>query len=140
MLVNPEEGPDCAHSSTSVKMKAEASLHMSDNGFIELRALNELDDLLTQSAAQAVILFKHSNSCGVSARAYREMAKVGDPVGIITVQDARPLSDEIVNRFDLPHETPQVLIVRDGKLAWSASHFRITADAVSRAVKEAAVS
>ena len=111
---------------------------MAENGFIELHQANELDELLGKSAQQPVILFKHSNTCGVSARAYREMAKVEEPVGIVTVQQARPLSNEIENRFKLAHETPQVLIVRNGKLAWSASHFRITADAVNEAVKESA--
>jgi bacillithiol system protein YtxJ len=108
---------------------------MTDNGFTELNEIAQLDEWLRQSAAGLVIIFKHSNTCGVSARAYREMAKLSEPVGIVTVQKARPLSNEIEGRFELAHETPQVLIVCDGKLAWSASHFRITADAVSDAVK-----
>ena len=111
---------------------------MAENGFIELQQANELDELLSESTQRPIILFKHSNTCGVSARAYQEMVKVGESVGIVTVQTARTLSDEIENRFELAHETPQVLIVRDGKLAWSASHFRITADAVNDAVKKAA--
>ena len=109
---------------------------MSENGFIELSAVNELDDLLSRSDEEPVIVFKHSSTCGISARAHREMVKVTHPIGIVIVQKARPLSDEIEQRFGLPHETPQVLIVRNGKLAWSASHFRITADAVNRAVEE----
>ena len=110
---------------------------MSDNGFIELHDAPGLDELLSQSAEEPVILFKHSATCGISARAYREMTKLEKPIALVTVQKARALSNEIESRFALPHETPQVLIVRDGKLAWSASHFRITADAVNRAVEEA---
>jgi bacillithiol system protein YtxJ len=113
---------------------------MPDKGFIELREVHELDDWLSRSAGKPVILFKHSNSCMISSRARRQMEKLEKPVGIVTVQKARPLSNEIENRFGLRHETPQVLIVRDGKLAWSASHFRVTADAVSQAVEEAGVS
>lgn len=109
---------------------------MSDNGFIELHDTPELDELMSQSTEQPVILFKHSATCGISARAHREMTKLEKPIALVTVQKARALSDEISSRFALPHETPQVLIVRDGKLAWSASHFRITADAVNRAVEE----
>ena len=109
---------------------------MTDNGFIELNDVQRLDELLSESAEQLVILFKHSETCGISARAYREMRKLEKRVALVTVQRARPLSNEIESRFSLPHETPQVLIVRDGKLAWSASHFRITADAVNRAVEE----
>jgi bacillithiol system protein YtxJ len=109
---------------------------MSDQGFIELRDAPALDDLMGQSAEEPIILFKHSDTCGISARAYREMTKLEKRVALVTVQKARLLSNEIESRFGLPHETPQVLIVRDGKLAWSASHFRITADAVNRAVEE----
>ena len=111
---------------------------MDENGFIELNEVQQLDELLNQSAEQPVILFKHSNSCVISARARRQMVKLEKPVAIIIVQKARPLSNEIASRFELQHETPQVLIVRDGKLAWSASHFRITTDAVTQAVEEAA--
>lgn len=113
---------------------------MGENGFIELHDVQELDELLSLSKERPVILFKHSNTCGVSARAHTEMAKLEKRVAIVTVQRARALSNEIEKRFALPHETPQVLIVREGKLAWSASHFRITADAVRRAVDEAGAS
>ena len=111
---------------------------MTDTGFIELTDTQRLDELLRQSGEQPVILFKHSDTCGISARAYREMTSLEKPVALVTVQKARALSNEIESRFALPHETPQVLVVRDGLLVWSASHFRITADAVTRAVEEAA--
>lgn len=110
---------------------------MIENGFTELNDIQRLEELLGQSGEQPVILFKHSDTCGISARAYREMTKLEKPVALVTVQKARALSNEIETRFELQHETPQVLVVRDGKLAWSASHFRITADAVTRAIEEA---
>ena len=111
---------------------------MTENDFIELNETQRLDELLAQSGEQPIILFKHSDTCGISARAYREMTRVEQRVALVTVQKARALSNEIESRFALPHQTPQVLVVRDGMLVWSASHFRITADAVARAVEEAA--
>jgi bacillithiol system protein YtxJ len=111
---------------------------MTEIGFTELNDTQRLDELLGESGEQAVILFKHSDTCGISARAYQEMTKLEKPVALVTVQKARAVSNEIENRFALRHETPQVLIIRDGKLAWSASHYRITADAVTRAAEEAA--
>ncbi len=56
---------------------------------------------------------------------------------IVTVQGQRDLSDAITERFQLRHETPQAILVRDGQMVWSASHFRVTADAVARAIDAA---
>ena len=105
-----------------------------DNGFIEISDIPALDDFLTKRSGSAVVLFKHSETCGVSARAYRELSRLPGPVGLITVQRARPVSDEIERRWELEHETPQVLIVRDGKLVWTASHFRVRAEDVEKAI------
>ena len=110
---------------------------MSNNGFVELHDKDSLGEFLKQSHEAPVILFKHSDSCGISARAYKEMANVTEPVGIVTVQGAREVSTEIERRFDLPHETPQVLIVRDEKMVWNASHGQVKAQAVEAALKAA---
>lgn len=104
-----------------------------DNGFVEIRDKETLEEFLT-NAGGAAVLFKHSETCGVSSRAYGEMARLKRPIGLITVQRARHVSDEIEHRWQLTHETPQVLIIRDGKLVWDASHFRIRADAVESAL------
>jgi len=107
-----------------------------NNGFVEIDSQERLEEFLTASSGAAV-LFKHSNMCGVSSRAYNEMAKLKKPVGLITVQKARAVSDEIEKRWNVAHETPQVLIIRDGQLIWDASHFRIKAEAVEAALSEA---
>ena len=106
-----------------------------NNGFVEIDSQERLEQFLTESS-NAAVLFKHSNMCGVSSRAYGEMAKLKEPVGLITVQRARVVSDEIEKRWNVAHETPQVLIIRNGKLIWDASHFRIKADAVEAALRE----
>jgi bacillithiol system protein YtxJ len=106
------------------------------NGFIELSDLESLDRFLAQSQADPVVIFKHSDNCGISGRAYAELTKLERPVGLITVQSARAVSDEIRKRFGVAHETPQVLIVHDGKVAWAASHGQVKAAAVEAALKE----
>lgn len=74
---------------------------------------------------------KHSNMCGVSSRAYREMSEFSGPVGLVTVQDARAVSDEIARRTGVPHETPQVLILRENEVMFTASHFDVKAAIVA---------
>ncbi len=100
------------------------------NGFIELRDVASLDDFLARSNGDPVIIFKHSDSCGVSSRAYTQMSGLERPVGLVTVQTARAVSDEIGKRMGLAHETPQVMIISDGKVVWTASHGQVKSAAV----------
>lgn len=106
------------------------------NGFIEIRDVASLDDFLARANGDPVIIFKHSDSCGISARAYTQMSEVASPVGLVTVQTARAVSDELEKRMGLPHETPQVMIISDGRVAWTASHGQVRAAAVESALAE----
>ena len=92
---------------------------------------------MSQANGSAAVLFKHSNTCGVSARAYAEMSKLREPVGLITVQKARAVSDEIEKRWNVDHQSPQVLIIHDGKAVWDASHFHVKAQQVESALESA---
>lgn len=99
-----------------------------------------LEELFTRSEDAPVVLFKHSTTCPISARAHRQMsqlsrAAVGD-VALVVVQTARPLSEEIARRTGIEHHSPQAIILRGGRAVWDASHFDITTDAVERAVGE----
>ena len=107
------------------------------NGFVELADTDSLDGFLAQSNGAPAIIFKHSNSCGISAGAYEEMARVAGQVGLVTVQTARDVSNEIEARTGVEHHTPQVFIIRDGKVMWTASHGRINAASVQAALIEA---
>ncbi len=106
------------------------------HGFIELRDIAALDNFLAQSNGDPAIIFKHSDTCGISARAYTQLSQLEHPVGLVTVQTARAVSDEIRTRMGLAHETPQVMIVSDGKVAWTASHGQVKAAAVEAALEE----
>ena len=107
------------------------------NGFVELPDTESLDRFLAQSNGSPVIIFKHSNSCGISARAHAEMSRVEQPIGLVVVQQARGLSNEIEARTGIEHETPQVFIMRDQKVLWTASHGQISAEGVRAALLEA---
>ena len=103
--------------------------------FIEIGSVAALDEFLARANGSPAVLFKHSNTCGVSARAYAEMSKLREPVGLITVQKARAVSDEIEKRWNVDHESPQVLIIRDGKAVWDASLSQVNARQVESALE-----
>lgn len=100
-----------------------------------------LDAAIAESCERPVLLFKHSRYCGVSCEALDELQSHidGAPVEIaykmITVQTHRPVSEAAAERLGLRHETPQAILVRNGKMVWNASHFRITATHLDRALR-----
>ena len=81
-----------------------------------------LEELFERSNTEPVLLFKHSTACPISARAYSQMTGVKTPVSIVVVQDSRGVSSEVEQRTGIRHETPQALVLRNGRV-WNASHF-----------------
>lgn len=95
-----------------------------------------LEELFKRSDSQPVLLFKHSTTCPISAAAYQQMSRYGGEVSLVVVQTARDISKRIEALTGLRHESPQAIILREGKAVWSASHWNITADAVQSAFDE----
>ena len=107
-----------------------------------LSDLDMLEAAIAESTERPVLLFKHSRTCGISHEALDELhAHVAQNTSappasykVITVQSHRGLSDSAAKRLGIRHETPQAILVRNGRAVWNASHFRITADALPRAL------
>jgi bacillithiol system protein YtxJ len=106
-----------------------------------LERLEQLDRLIIESQAQPVLLFKHSYTCGVSAEALDELIthlNEDNPdvrYAMVTVQTHRDISNAVSAKFGVRHETPQALLVRDGRVVWSASHFRVNAEELNKALR-----
>ncbi len=110
-----------------------------------LHDLESLEAAIEESRERPVLLFKHSRTCGISCEAYDELHSHLECVAsgfsrkppaykVITVQSHRHVSDEAATRLGVRHETPQAILLRDGKPVWKASHFRITAAALAEAL------
>jgi bacillithiol system protein YtxJ len=106
--------------------------------FATITDVDGLEDALAQSQACTVILFNHDPYCPVSAAAFDEMRGAAGDVRLIDVSRQRDVTRELAQRTGIRHESPQVIVLRDGAATWSASHFRITAEAVAKAVGDAA--
>jgi bacillithiol system protein YtxJ len=113
----------------------------------DLTALNhveELDRLIDESQTRLLLLFKHSYTCGTSMDALDELlAHLNEgptdvQYAMVTVQTHRAVSNAVSARLGVRHETPQALLIRDGRVVWSASHFRVTASAVEDAIRNQA--
>ena len=113
-----------------------------------LEHVDELHRLIEESQSRPVLLFKHSYTCGTSMEALDELvAHLNDRIddrgpegsapqyAMVTVQTHRAVSNAVAQRLGVRHETPQALLIRDGRVVWSASHFRVTAAAVEDAIR-----
>ena len=117
---------------------AEASNHAAR--LVPIEDAAALEELFARSAEAPVLLFKHSTTCPISSHAHREMSRLdagaASQVSLVVVQTARAVSNEIAQRTGVRHESPQAIVLRNGRPVWTASHYDITAAEVERAVRE----
>jgi bacillithiol system protein YtxJ len=90
-------------------------------------------------AAREFLIFKHSNRCEVSATAFAQYeafaaARPDVPTAWIDVVAERPWSLRVADASGIEHESPQAILVRDGRVAWHASHSAITRKSLEAAV------
>lgn len=95
--------------------------------------------LETALASERYLLFKHSRSCPISLRAFREYrdwaeANPGEATGWIDVIAGRALSQTAAARTGVRHESPQAILIVGGRAVWNASHGAITRASLSEAV------
>ena len=106
-----------------------------------------MQTITTQTEAEALIaraepvwIFKHSNTCPVSSAAEEEVAAFlaarPMPHGMVVVQQARPVSNWLATRLAYVHQSPQLFLIRNGKVAWQASHWGITQAAMTKAIEQ----
>jgi bacillithiol system protein YtxJ len=106
--------------------------------FFRIDDRTTLDNLISDSKQKTVLVFKHSNACPISARAYRELEKLDGQVNLLEIQAVPELSREVESMTGVRHESPQVILLRDGKAIWNASHFDVNASSVSKALESKA--
>lgn len=107
-----------------------------DNHFVPVDDTKSFEELLTRSHDEPVIIFKHSTTCPISAAAYRQMSQLKDPIALVVVQRARDVSREVEARTGVEHESPQAIVLRNGKAVWNASHWSVTSESVERAMQQ----
>jgi bacillithiol system protein YtxJ len=106
-----------------------------------LTSVVDLDSVVEASFTRPVLFFKHSLTCGTSAWAHEELDALLDgpavpvDVFVVHVQTSRAISDAIADRFNIRHQSPQALLVRNGTVAWHASHHRLSQAEMARAIE-----
>ena len=88
-------------------------------------SIEKLDDAFARSHESPVVLFKHSNRCGISSHVFEMARDIDGELNVVVIQENRDLSDEIASRTGYTHQSPQAFVLVDGKPVHHATHYGI---------------
>ena len=106
--------------------------------WIILREGNDVQRLDELSHHEILIFFKHSTRCGISVAAKDRLEKHWDRLradvifGYVDLLRYRDVSDLIAEKYGVVHQSPQIVIVKNGKAIYHTSHHRISIDDINR--------
>jgi bacillithiol system protein YtxJ len=94
--------------------------------------LEEIDKLSYTPEIKGILLFKHSTRCSISSMALNRLErslKVSDTllIYLLDLLDYRSVSQHIAERYHVEHQSPQVLLIKNGACIYNASHSDINA-------------
>lgn len=99
----------------------------------EIKNIELLEEIIALSYEKPIGIFKHSTRCSISAAAKGRLERAWDKTDhhpplvtyYLDLLKYRNISNEIANKFDIEHESPQFILIKDGKVIYDASHFGI---------------
>jgi bacillithiol system protein YtxJ len=102
--------------------------------FYTLDKMEQFDEIDEISQTKPVVLFKHSTRCSISRMALKQFdAEFNYPEEkidwyLLDLLNHRDLSNEIANRYNVVHQSPQIVVIRNGKAVFNESHDSISAE------------
>ncbi|MEN2766076.1 bacillithiol system redox-active protein YtxJ [Ornithinibacillus xuwenensis] len=108
----------------------------------EMVTLEEWNVLLEDSTDSPILVFKHSTSCMISARAFKHVQTFQQggedkmDCFMVKVIESRRLSNEIARDTKIPHKSPQILLINNQQVVWNTSHWKITEHRLRQAVRK----
>ena len=114
--------------------------NLSEYGVAELLTESDWLRAIEASKSEPILIFKHSTECSISGGAYRRLGAYLKEGGedtprtyLVKVIERRPVSQKIESDIQIKHESPQALLLENGKIVWNTSHEDITEDSVRKA-------
>lgn len=95
--------------------------------WIALASVSQLDEIAEQSKTKTQIIFKHSTTCGISRMVMRQFVSSYDDdadldLYYLDLLNYREVSNEAGFKFQVIHESPQLLVIKNGVVLAHASH------------------
>jgi bacillithiol system protein YtxJ len=104
--------------------------------WIQLNDINFLDKIKEESKTKPQLIFKHSTRCSISSMALNRFESnfnlIADKVDAyyLDLIAFRDVSNEIANKFNVFHQSPQILLIKNGECLYDASHNSIRVDSI----------
>jgi len=95
--------------------------------WINLSVIHQLDNILEKSKTKTQLIFKHSTRCGISRMVMNQFIDAYDvdanlDLYYLDLLNFRDVSNEVGYKFQVIHESPQLLIIKNGVVVAHASH------------------
>lgn len=106
----------------------------------QLTSIETLEEIQEISHEKPVAILKHSTSCGISRMVLRNFEKEYNleegkaKLYFLDLLNHRDISNKIASKFNVPHESPQLIIIKDGKAVYDASHSEVKAGSLNEFV------
>lgn len=98
--------------------------------WIPLTDEKQLSEIINNSSEKPQVIFKHSTRCSISGVALSRLQKETQPAEmdfyLLDLIAYRDLSNHVAKQFGVQHESPQVLIIKNGQCVYDESHFGIS--------------
>ena len=104
--------------------------------WIFLTSESQLEEITKKSFEKTQVIFKHSTRCSISSISMNKFVRNYT----VPVEDAdlyyldllnyRSVSDEVGYKFQVMHQSPQVLVIKNGEAVYDASHYAIQTDKI----------
>lgn len=100
-----------------------------------LEHIDQLDKIIQNSWEKPVLIFKHSTRCIISKSALRSFENefdLEDKIALyfLDLLQYRNISNEIAETFGVIHQSPQILLLKNGVVVYHASHEQINASSI----------
>ncbi|HBK71616.1 MAG TPA: bacillithiol system redox-active protein YtxJ [Flavobacteriaceae bacterium] len=93
-----------------------------------LSELDQLDTIIENSKTKTQVIFKHSTRCGISRAVLKQFEKktIDDTtidLYYLDLLNYRTISNELASKFNVQHQSPQLLVVKNEKVIAHDSHY-----------------
>ncbi|GAA4165711.1 bacillithiol system redox-active protein YtxJ [Chryseobacterium ginsenosidimutans] len=101
----------------------------------KIESEEDLQKAIDHSFQNRIAIFKHSTSCFISKTVLRNFEKesLDQKVGLyyLDLLAHRSISNKIANDLGVTHQSPQLIVIENGKAINNASHQDISADQIT---------